>query len=165
MAAVGSQCSTFLRLCPACTRLHTTFACCAMQHIDDNLPGLHTIKRYADLALYVLVSTSDDVDVLAHSGCGVTSSLQRHRTIASFMSCVGGTSPADHIRVDNHYCCYNYACAGMSKLASQHSRLSRANHVPLMPSLHHASCVFARCAGDMHVRKAPLRVNECTMHW
>ena len=79
-----------------------------MQHINDNTPGPHSGKWYAALSLGVLISTSDDVDILANSGCGMTGSLQRPGAITS--SCVSGTFPADHTRVDNHYRCYNYAC-------------------------------------------------------
>lgn len=155
---VGSQCSTFLRPCPACTRLHKFSACCAMQHINDKTPSSQSRKEYADLSFYVLVPTSNDVDVLAHRGCGVTGSLQRHRTITSSMSCVSGTSPADHTPVNNHYCCYNNVCAGMSRLAP---RSTAGCHVQTMcphdllmlmlascklrPSLCHACC-----ARDMH---------------
>lgn len=71
-----------------------------LELVSDTGCVLIDLSRYA---LIVLVLTPDDVDVFAHSSCGMTGSLQNLRAVTTSQSlCIRETSPADHPWIDHH---------------------------------------------------------------
>ena len=99
--AAGTQCSTFLRLCLACAHPCRKWSCKPGNSFTETS---YRQRETAETSLTAArVSTSDDVDVVAYSGCGMTSSLQYSRTI-TFCE-----TPANCPRIDDHSCCYKCA--------------------------------------------------------